>query len=65
MQPLCQISKKFTEKETHAIIWDGAQNSSQISLHVGVNRNQKIHDKCFLTFDELRQNAVLEIPGPQ
>ena len=53
------------EKATHAIILDGAQNSSQISHHVGVNRNQKIHDKCFLTFDELHQNAVLGIPGPQ
>ena len=63
MQPLCQISKKFTEKATHAII--GAQNRSQISRHVGVNRNQKIHDKCFLTFDELHQNAVLGITGPQ
>ena len=66
MQPLCQISKKLYGKSKPCNnLRRRSEKLSQISHHVVVNINHKLHAKYSLTFDDLHQNALPGIPGPQ
>ena len=66
MQPLCQISKiKYEKSKPCNNLRRRSEQSSQNSRHVVVNINHKCHAKYSLTFDDLHQNALQGIPGPQ
>ena len=59
------FKKTLLKKQTCNNLRLGSEQSSQNSRHVVVNINHKLHAKYSPTFDDLHQNALHGIPGPQ